>query len=136
METRDRDLEHLKLLSIFHYIMGGLVALGSCILLIHFTLGVLLATGAIEANDPNAKAVGILLILVALTFIALGWTYAILLILAGRKLGRHTSRTFCFVVAGISCICIPWGTILGVFTMVVLVRDSVAALFAETDAAA
>jgi hypothetical protein len=39
-------------------------------------------------------------------------------------------------VAAISCICIPWGTILGVFTMVVLVRDSVVELFAETEATA
>jgi len=36
---------------------------------------------------------------------------------------------FCLIVAGIICIFMPLGTILGVFTIIVLVRPSVKAMF-------
>jgi hypothetical protein len=35
-------------------------------------------------------------------------------------------------MAGINCIFIPIGTVLGVFTIIVLTRDSVKELFGET----
>ncbi len=44
-------------------------------------------------------------------------------------LKQRKSRTFCLVVAAISCLEVPYGTILGVFTFLVLERPSVARLF-------
>jgi hypothetical protein len=41
----------------------------------------------------------------------------------------------CFVVAAIECIFMPFGTVLGVFTIIVLSRPSVKALF-QSEAAA
>ena len=38
-------------------------------------------------------------------------------------------QTFCVVVAAISCCFTPLGTVLGVFTLIVLFRPSVKALF-------
>lgn len=63
-------------------------------------------------------------------FILCGWTLAGLVIAAGRKLQRRVSRTFCLVVAGVECVMMPLGTVLGVFTIVVLMKDSVQKLFA------
>jgi hypothetical protein len=51
------------------------------------------------------------------------------MIQAGRYLSRHVNRTFCLVVAGIECVFTPFGTVLGVFTIIVLMRDSVRELF-------
>jgi hypothetical protein len=44
-------------------------------------------------------------------------------------LKRRESRTFCMVVAGVSCLEVPYGTVLGVLTFIALGRNSVAQLF-------
>ena len=62
-------------------------------------------------------------------FIVCGWTLAVLMIVAGRFLAKRQHRTFCIVVAAMACLFMPFGTILGVFTIVVLMRESVQALF-------
>jgi hypothetical protein len=62
-------------------------------------------------------------------FAVVGWLLAIMIFIAGRRLGAHCSRTFCIVVAAICCLFMPIGTILGVFTLVVLNRPSVQSLF-------
>ena len=49
--------------------------------------------------------------------------------LAGRSLARHRRYTFCLVVAAILCLFVPFGTLLGVFTIIVLVRSTVRARF-------
>lgn len=51
--------------------------------------------------------------------------------LTARWLSARKNKTFCMVVAGISCIHVPLGTALGVFTFIVLSRPSVARLFEE-----
>ena len=48
--------------------------------------------------------------------------------------GDFTQGRFnCMTVAGIQCILMPFGTILGVFTIIVLTRGSVKELFSFTD---
>jgi hypothetical protein len=59
-----------------------------------------------------------------------GWTLAACMIATGRKLTRRASRTFCLVIAGLECALMPLGTILGIFTIVVLTKDSVKQIFA------
>jgi len=61
----------------------------------------------------------------------LGVTFALVLALAGRSLSRRRRYWFAFVVACIECIFIPFGTILGVFTIIVLSRESVKTLFRQ-----
>ena len=60
------------------------------------------------------------------------WVIALLITLSGRRLLQHRSRTFCIIVAALMCLSIPFGTILGVFTLIVLSRPSVRQLFGET----
>ena len=49
---------------------------------------------------------------------------------AGRCLAQRRRHTLCLVVAGISCMMMPFGTVLGVFTLIVLLRPQVKAAFA------
>ena len=49
--------------------------------------------------------------------------------MAGRNIARHRSYTYCFVVSCIICLFMPLGTILGVFSIIVLLRDSVKGIF-------
>lgn len=44
------DLRHLQLLSIFHFVAGGITALFGCFPLIHLTIGILLVRGVIHAQ--------------------------------------------------------------------------------------
>ncbi|PYI82572.1 MAG: hypothetical protein DMF09_14100 [Verrucomicrobia bacterium] len=57
--------------------------------------------------------------------------FALFLTFAGRSLSRRKHYWFAFVVACIECIFIPFGTILGVFTIIVLSRESVKTLFSS-----
>ena len=62
-------------------------------------------------------------------WIVLGLLFAVLLAVAGLNLARHQRYMFCLVMAGVGCIFMPFGTVLGVFTIIVLMRDSVKQLF-------
>jgi hypothetical protein len=128
----DQDTEHLKLLSIFHYVAAGMVALFACIPFLHFFMGLALATGAFGETDSEALPIGIGLMIFAGLFILAGWTGATLIALAGRNLQRRRRYTYCLVVAGLECIFMPVGTVLGVFTIIVLMRDSVKEMFGQT----
>ncbi|HTD67934.1 MAG TPA: hypothetical protein VK846_15525 [Candidatus Limnocylindria bacterium] len=131
--TQDED--HLRLLSIFHYVLGGLVALGSCFALIYVVLGIVfMATNANQSGGPPA-ALGAALTVFGVVFLIVGWTMAGLLIWAGRCLAQRTKYTFCLVVAVLSCFFFPLGTALGVFTFIVLMRPSVKPFFGVTPVA-
>jgi len=57
-------------------------------------------------------------------------------LLAGRYLSRNKHYTFALVMACIECLFIPFGTILGVFTIIALSRESVRTLFSTGTAQA
>lgn len=135
----NQDLEHLRLLSIFHYIVGGIMAFFASIPLIHVAVGffLMLLPKLMHGHSSNHAAelppafLGLFFIIFGGLFVVCGWTLALLTILSGRNLARRTRPTFCFVVACLLCLWIPFGTVLGVFTIIVLNRDSVKALFAN-----
>jgi hypothetical protein len=53
-------------------------------------------------------------------FILLGWTFGALTIYAGRCVQKRERRLFIYVMAGLNCALIPWGTLLGVSTFIIL----------------
>jgi len=134
MNQPEQDLEHIRLLSIFHYVAGGLLAVMSCLPIIHVILGFLflhrpsLFPGAGQQPIP-LEMMGTLFIVIGGAVILIGWVSALLVLLAGRFLARRRHYTFCVIVAGLSCLSFPFGTALGVFSLVVLLRPSVKPLF-------
>jgi hypothetical protein len=126
------DQQQIKLLSIFHYIVGGLTALFSCFPFIHIAMGIAILTGVFEdSNTGEAPPVffGWLFVLFPSIFILCGWTLSACIIVAGRKLAKIKSHTYCIVIAALECMFMPFGTVLGVFTVIVLTRESVKNLF-------
>lgn len=130
----NQDAEHLRILSICHYVLAGLCVFPLLYGLFYVLMGVFF--GVAIANAPNQPPdgpppalFGGIFVFVGLIISAFALTFGILLLKAGRNLSSHRSYTFCFVIACIACLFMPFGTILGVFTIVVLVRDSVKALF-------
>ncbi|ABA89528.1 hypothetical protein Pcar_2289 [Syntrophotalea carbinolica DSM 2380] len=127
----NQDEQHLDLLSVFHYVVGGLTALFSCVFLMHVAMGVAMLCGAFDGDDAPPRFMAWMFILLPSIVVLAGWTLAGFIVATGRKLKKRTSYTFCLVVAGIECIVMPFGTVLGVFTLVVLSRESVKALFSR-----
>ncbi|MEI7750564.1 MAG: hypothetical protein WCJ71_00610 [Candidatus Omnitrophota bacterium] len=128
----DEDLKRLSLFSKLHYVMGGLIALFSCFPIVHVVLGIIILTGKLPVSGggtPPPAFVGLLFLVLGSIFILLGWGTAFCVILAGRKLGQCKNWTFCVVMAGIQCMMVPFGTLLGVFTILTLVKDPVKQMF-------
>ena len=131
----DQDKQQLKILSIFHYVVAGLAALIACIPIIHLTIGIGLLTGNLFGQTISRdEQVPLTLMAIVFTvfplFIILcGWAYAIAMIFAGRYLAKNQHYLFCMVMAALSCSFSPFGTALGVFTIIVLARPSVKELF-------
>jgi hypothetical protein len=135
-----RDREHLKLLTIFHYIYAALVAFGSSFALIYLVLGLLIVNGTIPTTPPPGAGatgppgppwfLGWLFIVIGAAVTLLGWTFAVCVAASAMCLSRRKARTFCFVVACIGCLNVPLGTALGVCTIMVLSRPRVKDLFA------
>ena len=130
------DADHLRILSIFHYVVAGVAALFACFPILHLVMGIMLLSGAFPEAKPGDEQVtrmmGAFFVALSVVGITLGLTYSILLVLSGTYLRKRIHYTFCLVMAGIACIFMPFGTVLGVFTIVVLVRPSVKGLFAAT----
>lgn len=124
-----QDAEHLRILSIVHYVVAGLMALFACFPVIHLVVGIGLLTAERDKDGPPA-AVGMIFIAVAAIFILGGWTLAAGIAYAGKSLAERQRHTFCLVVAGVvAATCIPLGTVLGVLTIIVLLRPAVKAAF-------
>ena len=126
----NKGLEQLRLLSIGYYVAAGLTALFSCIPFIHLAIGIAIVSGKLDGEaKPPPPELGWIFVAGASVFILIGWSLAIGSFLAGRFIARQKNYTFIFVMAIINCMFAPVGTIVGVFTFIVLLRDSVKALF-------
>jgi hypothetical protein len=130
-DTTAQDLEHLRLLSIFHYIVAGLTALFSLFPVIHLVIGIAMVTGKLENSDPGATFAGWFFVGFAALFIAFGLTFAGFIAYAGRCLRQRRRHTLCLVVGALECMMMPFGTVLGVFTLIALTKPQVKALFAD-----
>jgi hypothetical protein len=130
----DENLQYLKLLSIFHYVVGGLVALFSFIPVVYVVIGILAVCipGSFEGGEDAMSAFfGWIFIIIGAVLIVLGWAFSACIIVAGRSLARQVNYMFCMVIAAIECMFMPFGTVLGVFTIVVLARPSVKEMFEQ-----
>lgn len=132
----NKDQDHLKLLVIGHYIAAALTAVFGCFPLLHVFFGVMMVSGAFEGDNKQPPAFfGWMLIGIGLTVILSFWALAAAMLVNAIMLKRRKNSMLCMILAGIECLLMPWGTLLGVFTIVVLQRDSVKELFNERNSA-
>jgi hypothetical protein len=131
-ELVDRDQEHLRLLIWAHYIWAGTIGFFSLFTLIYVGLGAMMFYGgfpqpANSVNDPRVP--GLFFMGLGSAFFILGLTFAFLTFFAGRSIRDRRRRIFCLILAGLNCLQVPWGTALGVCTIIVLNRPDVTRLF-------
>jgi hypothetical protein len=130
----NQDKEHLQLLAIFHYVVAGLGALCSFFPLLYTTIGaIFIFTARHGTAKPGEELppefLGWIFAVIGSVLFLIGLAMAICILIAGRSLAHCKRYSFALVMACIECVFIPFGTILGVFTIVVLSRESVRALF-------
>ena len=130
MEQQSQDLQHIRLLSIFHYVLAAMVFFMGCFPFIHFFLGLAFVSGWLPDTGPEAQTVGVFFMVIAGAIILTAWALAISIVVAANFLGKRVHYTYCMVIAAITCLFMPFGTVLGVFTIIVLMRPSVRPLFA------
>jgi len=129
--TTSQHEQHLKLLSIFHYVVGGITALFACFPVFHLTIGLSMLSGGFGPPDEAfpARLFGLMFVLIPACIILAGWSLAGVIVATGYFLSKRQRYMFCLVVAGIECVFMPFGTVLGVFTIIVLVKPEVKAMF-------
>lgn len=133
MQNYNKDQTDLKQLATFHYVLGGLGIFFSLFALIYVIIGIVMLSNPdtldmSDAEAPPAFMGGVLVAVGGITFL-LGEIVSICLIISGNKLKKQTGYMFSFIMACIICLNMPLGTILGIFTIMVLQRDSVKALY-------
>jgi hypothetical protein len=137
----NRDEEHLQLLAIFHYVVAGFAALFSFFPLLYTTVGAILIFAARHGTakpgeDLPPEFLGWIFAVLGSLFFLIEIAMAICILIAGRSLALRKRYSFALVMACIEGLFVPFGTILGVFTIVVLSRESVRGLFSTASAQA
>lgn len=130
------DEEHLRLLTIGHYITGGSCIAFASIFIFHFIFVLIASTnpeffaaqGADASGAPPDGVMKVFAVVLGVLILA-GWTFGGLTIYAGRCIKRRTHRSFTFVMAALNLMFMPLGTVLGVFTLMALSRASVKRLY-------
>ena len=141
-DQRPVDRQHLQLLCIFHFVLAGLAVLGMAFLFVHYMMfSTFFMNPQIWQNAQHGQPgppfnpqdffkvfiwfyifFGVVLLLAAA-----GNT------LSGLYLRKHKNRTLSIVIAGLDCLQVPFGTVLGVFTIIVLLRPSVIELYESNE---
>lgn len=139
-----RDAEHLRWLTIGHYVYGGLTMVCSSVFIVHIVIGVMSIRNPAMFNPPPAtrpgvaappappvppQAFGWMFAGMGSAAVAIGWGLGICNIVSGRCIRRRRAHLFSLIIAGVNCLNVPLGAALGVLTFIVLLRQSVQGLY-------
>jgi hypothetical protein len=122
------EQEHLRLLSIFHYVWGGITLATALLTLPHIAIGLwALQSPDLFASEGTlpAELYGWMFLGGGLFFLVLGLIFGLLVIGSGRCLAKRKGYWFSFMIACLECLMMPIGTALGVFTLITLSKDGV-----------
>ena len=174
LQANLQDESHLHMLSVFHYVLGGLCVLGLGFIIMHFAvmsfafgMASKTSSASIPATPPAAieapgemeiqtdavleteepaiepvtvaptpasapahspgipKEIMTMMIGFYVVFGLIACAMATANFMSARYIKKRKNKTFSIVVAAINCLQMPFGTVLGVFTIIVLMRPSV-----------
>ncbi len=130
------DEGHLHNLAIGHYVVGGIMAAFACLPLLHLGMGLAILSGVFPVDaeieghgEVMPDVFAWMFIGMGALFFLLGQAISIGVIISGRFLKQRKNYMYSFVLGCLMCLFVPVGTILGVFTIIVLSRESVKAMY-------
>jgi hypothetical protein len=133
----NRDADHLRLLAVFHFVKAGLSLFMIGFIVLHYAfMRTIFADPKMWENakepppfDPQE------FFSLFIWFYILGAAFMLMFmglnVISGIFLLQRRNRLFSMVTAGLNCLAVPLGTVLRVFRLVVLSRESVARHYAE-----
>jgi hypothetical protein len=127
------DAEHLRLLGLGYLISSIFTALLSLMGLFYAFMGAMMTASINQmpasGNQPPPEFFAWFFGIFGIGFFIVMVTAATLKFLTYRFLTQRRHRIFCMVIAGFSCLELPYGTALGVCTFLVMNRRSVEQMF-------
>lgn len=137
----EQELKHLDLLSTFHYVLGAITGLFACFPILHIIMGITFIIGldGAEIGDKEgaiaAHLMGWIFVIMGSILVLAGWLVATLMVVTGINLKKRKRYTFCMVTSAIECTFMPFGTVLGILTIVMLSKPHIKALFSNENTA-
>jgi hypothetical protein len=122
----------LNLLSIFHNLVAALWAVVAIFPIMYLGTGLDIIEGRFSGVPELTDTFGWSVILWSTASVVLAVAMAMATFIAGWRLAQRRARPFCLWVAAINCFFFPFGTVLGICTLVVLSRPDVRQAFAST----
>lgn len=127
-DQRKIDNGHLRILAICHFCVAGFALMGLAFLGLHYAfMHWIFDEAGAETVLPAMEGFDIFSILV-FVYYAIGFlmlAVGVANLLSGLFMLKRKNRSFSLVVAGLDCLQFPFGTLLGVFTLTILSRDTV-----------
>ncbi|WP_298862469.1 hypothetical protein [uncultured Gimesia sp.] len=118
--------DNIGLLAMFYKIVGVIMFLFSLFPCIHLIIGIAIMAGGFKSEDVAPPFIfGLVFTIIPLIFISCGVALAISMFMCSRYLEAKSNYRFCQIVSGISCIFMPFGTVLGVLTLIELSKDPI-----------
>jgi hypothetical protein len=119
------DNEHLRLLRIGFFISAAQTAIFIPFGLLYAAMGLMFSQLPSGGSPPPPTLVSWFLGLFGAAFAGLAAVAATLKLLTAIRLKERRSRVMCLIAAGLACVEMPYGTVLGIWTFMVLGRASV-----------
>ena len=146
VDQEAKDRSNLRLLSVLHYVFAAMQVLFGLGAVAYGLFGLLVIPEMMDEmaqqqaqRNPQAppppafmRSFGLLYAFLGGLGALLCFTQAVLSLLAGRAFGVPRSRGLCIAASAAACIMFPFGTALGVVSLVVLARPSVERRFEES----
>ena len=124
------DAEHLKLLRWGYFISAGLSACFSVFGLLYAGVGAFIANVPVKAGQhAPPEHLGLFFAILGISLTVIMLSVAAVKLRVAKALRERNHRTLCYVVAVLALFGVPFGTFLGIATLLVLSRPSVANLF-------
>lgn len=138
-KTMTKDESTLQAISILNYVLAGFQLLGFCCPVMHLGMGAMMMIAPDSMGPPPGQGnggeivmfrfMGGMVVLFAGGIMLFSLLLAFLFLKQARDLGKRENYKFCFIISAIQCLIFPFGTALGVWTLVMLMKDDVKELF-------